>query len=306
MEEKISSFLSSFRITDRESCKKVIRNGGIAALISAGFTAIFAVAGFFLKPSNQQLSYFLDPWLLVDVWLLLLLAVFVFRKSRLASTVLVLYLVASKVFLWIDLGAPKGVIVSIIFFAYYATAMRGTYIWHDKYGGDETESPSPIVSDGLAMTGLRVILTVGFVGLFMKGIDIALRPGSVDRILFERLDLQGVFWFLLISAMVLFFVAVVYLWRPFGVGYRLAQLGLAVDFLETSIGTILGVVHPEVLKQAVISSRHERGLAVRPELLDLLDDSTGRWFPLLFAVVFVTIALWLLHAFKNTLRKGPL
>ena len=127
------SFIDSFRINDRESCEKAIRNGGIAAMISACITAIFAGAGFFTSSSNKDLAYFLDPWLSVDVVLIIVLGVFVFRKSRVASTLLVLYFAVSKAIMWYDMGKAQGIIVSVIFFLFYVTAMRGTYIWHKYY-----------------------------------------------------------------------------------------------------------------------------------------------------------------------------
>ncbi len=127
------SFLASFQIADRESCETAIRNGGIAALFSAGITTVFAVIGFFVQTSDADLGVLLDPWLLVDVAVILLLAVFVFRKSRLASTLLLIYFVSGKIYLWAEIGAPRGIFLAIIFFLYYFTAMRGTFLWHSRF-----------------------------------------------------------------------------------------------------------------------------------------------------------------------------
>jgi len=128
------SFIDSFRIIDRKSCEKAIRYGGIAAMISAAITGIFAVAGFFTSSSNKYLAYYLDPWLAVDMVLIIVLGLFVFRKSRIASTLLVIYFVVSKVITWSDVGIkPQGLLISVIFLLYYANAMRGTYIWHAEF-----------------------------------------------------------------------------------------------------------------------------------------------------------------------------
>lgn len=133
MTDKKKGFWSGFEITDRESCEKAIRNGGIAALVSAAITAILGVLGFFTQSSNADLNYLLDPWILLDVGLIVVLAIFIFRKSRVASTLLLVYFVASKLIMWIDLGAPKGFLVAMIFLLYYFTAMRGTYLWNSTY-----------------------------------------------------------------------------------------------------------------------------------------------------------------------------
>ena len=130
---KKKSFWGTFEISDSDSCAKAIRNGGIAALSSAAISLAFGVMGIFTQTSDKNLNYFLDPWILVDVVLIVILAIFIFRKSRIATTLLMIHFAASKAIMWIELGQPKGGFVSIIFFLYYFTAMRGTYLWHSKY-----------------------------------------------------------------------------------------------------------------------------------------------------------------------------
>jgi hypothetical protein len=134
------SFLDAFTITDRMSCEKAIRNGGIAAMISAGITAIFAGIGFVTSSSNKDMAYLLDPWMMVDVVLIVILGIFIFRKSRVASTVMVLYFVVSKAIMWYDMGKAQGLLMSLIFLLYYFTAMRGAYIWHKSYKDDSRVS----------------------------------------------------------------------------------------------------------------------------------------------------------------------
>ena len=127
------SFFNSFEINDRESCAKAIKNGGIAAMISAAITTLFGIAGLFTNSDNKELKYFLDPWILVDGLLIVVLGFFIFRKSRVAATLLVIYFVGSKALTWYELGKTTGLLMSIVFFLYYFTAMRGTYIWHSSY-----------------------------------------------------------------------------------------------------------------------------------------------------------------------------
>lgn len=111
-------------------CTKAIKNGGIAAMISAAITGGFAIAGFFTNSSSNDLNYFLDPWILVDAVLIVVLGIFIFRKSRVAATLMVIYFVGSKLLMWAEMGEPKGLPMTIIFLLFYVTAMRGTYIWH--------------------------------------------------------------------------------------------------------------------------------------------------------------------------------
>ncbi|SRR6266487_6052376 len=150
---KKSSFYS-FKIEDRESCARAIKYGGIAAMISAAITSVFGIAGLFISSDNKDLNYFLDPWILADVVLIVLLGIFVFRKSRVASTLLVIYFVSAKLLMWHDLGRPGGTLMTITFLLYYVTAMRGTYRWHSKYReAIESEAQPSAQGDGPASGG---------------------------------------------------------------------------------------------------------------------------------------------------------
>lgn len=135
------SFSDSFNLNDRESCQSAIKTGGIAAMISAAITGAFAVAGFFVDSNDAASNYFLDPWLLVDFVLIVVLGIFVFRKSRVASTFLVIYFVVSKLIMWIDLGKAPGLIMTLIFLYFYVNAMRATYKWH-AYQSTAAEKPA--------------------------------------------------------------------------------------------------------------------------------------------------------------------
>ncbi|HQR20385.1 MAG TPA: zinc ribbon domain-containing protein [Burkholderiaceae bacterium] len=126
---------------DRASCEKAIRNGAFAAMISAVLAAGFGLAGFFTSSTNATLNYLLDPWILLDVVLLVVLAVFVLRKSRVAATLLVVYFVAAKLMMWAELGKATGLPMTIIFLYFYANAMRGTFKWHTQYSPAASQLP---------------------------------------------------------------------------------------------------------------------------------------------------------------------
>lgn len=133
--KKKTSFFSDLRIRDRESCEKVIRNGGIVAMICAGIVAIFVGFGLFGNPTINDFDYVLDPWNTVDVVVIVVMGIFVFRKSRVASTLLVIYFVTSKAIMWTEMNkvSGPGFLMALVVFAYYMAAMRGTYIWHSTY-----------------------------------------------------------------------------------------------------------------------------------------------------------------------------
>lgn len=126
---------SLFGIDDKESCAKAIRSGATLALFLAVCAAVVASLGLFLEAEKSStLAYAMDPWNLIDAGLVAVLAIFVFRKSRVASTLLLVYFACGKILMWIELGRPDGIILSVLVFLCYINTMRATYLWHSKYG----------------------------------------------------------------------------------------------------------------------------------------------------------------------------
>ena len=135
MEEKKkkTSFKDQIKMDTQELCEAAIKNGWVAALISLGITLIYSLIGFFIQSDNVTLNYFLDPWLLVDVVLIGIMAFVIYKKSRTAATLMFFYFVLSKFIQWYDLGTVQGLPMTIIFMYFYFNAMRGTFLWHSKY-----------------------------------------------------------------------------------------------------------------------------------------------------------------------------
>jgi hypothetical protein len=123
----------SFSLPDQASCETAIRNGGIVALISAAIGLAFGAAGFFTSSENKALNYLLDPWILLDAALMVLIGIFVLRKSRVAATLIVIYFIAAKVMMWIELQSAPGLPISLVVLYFYVTAMRATFKWHAQY-----------------------------------------------------------------------------------------------------------------------------------------------------------------------------
>ncbi|MEE4250432.1 MAG: hypothetical protein V2I38_07570 [Alcanivoracaceae bacterium] len=131
--KKKPSFVDQIKMNTQELCEAAIKAGWIAALISLGVTLIFSSIGFFTQSENETLNYFLDPWLMVDVVLIGVMAFFIYKKSRTAATLMFLYFVLSKLIQWYDLGSVQGLPMALIFMYFYFNAMRGAFIWHSKY-----------------------------------------------------------------------------------------------------------------------------------------------------------------------------
>jgi hypothetical protein len=136
--KKKSSLFGDMNISSKEECEKAIKNGWIAGLVSFSLTLGFGIAGFFTTSDNSAMAYFLDPWLLVDAFLILILTFCIYKKSRVGATLMFLYFTLSKLDAWYTLGKADGLIISIFFFLFYLNAMRGTYVWHSQYKPNQT------------------------------------------------------------------------------------------------------------------------------------------------------------------------
>ena len=105
---------------------KKIKNGWIAALISGCVTLIFTAFAIF----GQDITGFMDSSVLVDVGLIFLLAYGIYKKSRTAATLMLVYFIASKFIQWNYTGNLGGIVMSIVFVYFYYQAMIGTYQYH--------------------------------------------------------------------------------------------------------------------------------------------------------------------------------
>ena len=102
-------------------------------MVSAALTGIFAAIGFFSDSSDAELAYLFDPYMVVDFVLIFVLAIFILRKSRVASTMMLGYFIFNNLYFWQDTGNMPGIGIVVVLFVVYLTAMRATYIWHGSY-----------------------------------------------------------------------------------------------------------------------------------------------------------------------------
>jgi hypothetical protein len=126
--KKRNFFDEQFNLNTPEACEEAVKNGWVAALISTGITLAIGILGLFINTTDENLNYHLDPWVLPDAMLVAIFAFFIYKKSRIASTLMFLYFIASKLLVWIELGTPSGLPMAIIFGAFFFNAMRATFI----------------------------------------------------------------------------------------------------------------------------------------------------------------------------------
>ena len=151
----------------RQEAEKAILHGTIAALISGLITG--AVVGLSVASGGSILG--IDAWSAIDVVLIFFLAFGVYKKSRVAASVLVAYFVLSKIFLMVMTGSGSGILTGLIFIYFYARALQGTIAFHRL---EKVENPDYrpqtlwVVGIISSLCGLFVtfILAMVFMGVF--------------------------------------------------------------------------------------------------------------------------------------------
>jgi hypothetical protein len=105
---------------------KKIRQATIAAIISASLTMLFTLIA---MAGTSFLGF--SAWQLVDVGFIAVLAYGIHKKSRVCALIMLLYFIASKVYMVTQGGGkPTGVVVALIFLYYYGLGVQGTFQYH--------------------------------------------------------------------------------------------------------------------------------------------------------------------------------
>ena len=109
-----------------EDIRKDIRNGLIAAVVTCTLTVCVTVFQMFRFGHEDPEA----AWNLVDVGLVALLAIGIWRNSRVAATTMLVYFVLSKILQLVETGQPAGLVLSFVFIYFYYKAMMATYRYH--------------------------------------------------------------------------------------------------------------------------------------------------------------------------------
>lgn len=115
---------------NRERAERHIRNGAVAATLSAGLTGLIVTIAVLTEPQSGAIAYFDDPWLVVDIAALLLLALGVSRKSRTAAVLLVVYFLIALAVRFVDTGRVTGLLGAVVWMYFYVNALRGAFAYH--------------------------------------------------------------------------------------------------------------------------------------------------------------------------------
>ena len=118
---------------DLELAKTRIKNAYIGGAIIGVATLIFTLVA--IRSGNNILGF--DAWALLDVILIFGLTFGVYKKSRVCAVLLFLYVVISKIILFMETGKPIGLIGAFIFGYHLFRGVQGTILYHKVVKGTE-------------------------------------------------------------------------------------------------------------------------------------------------------------------------
>jgi len=104
-----------------------IKGGWIAGIISATVTLIVTLV---TLSGNDIWDGLWGVEALFDVAFILIMTFGIYKKSRTAATLMLVYFVASKIYIWVETGAPSGFVLAMVFTYFYFQAMIGTFQYH--------------------------------------------------------------------------------------------------------------------------------------------------------------------------------
>ncbi|WP_299022758.1 hypothetical protein [uncultured Photobacterium sp.] len=151
---------------------KAAKNGSVAACISAIMTIIVVMAAI-NSDSNGKLALWNDPANFIDVVLILVCALGMYKKSRVAAIVIFVYFISAKIIIAIELQKITGLIMGLVFLYFYGKAIQGTFVYHKL---EKKENPNykatnkwmyifgvPSVIIVVALIGFSLMSTTGVV-----------------------------------------------------------------------------------------------------------------------------------------------
>ncbi|KAA8998951.1 hypothetical protein FJU30_14830 [Affinibrenneria salicis] len=121
------------RIFDITSCLRAIRFGWIACILSGALTLFFIFASVLTESASAFFGGMFTLFALVDVAILLALAAFIYRKSRIAAILALVYYLINRYIMGCMPTSLFNAAVMVYFLVSYISAIRGTFLWHKEY-----------------------------------------------------------------------------------------------------------------------------------------------------------------------------
>lgn len=126
-----SNVATSSNVVIPDDVAKKIKHGWIAAIVSGVMTLAMILVVIYTNTTGNLVN----AWNSLDVILIFLLAFGIYKKSRIAASVMFVYFLASKIMIIAETGKFNGMLLAIIFLYYFFQAMVGTFQYHKLVKG---------------------------------------------------------------------------------------------------------------------------------------------------------------------------
>jgi len=126
-----------------EKALKAIKTAFIAALISATLTLIASLVAF----AGHTFNGLISPWMFLDAVLIYVLALGLYKKSRICATLILLYWIAVKTLAFVENGTVGSIPVALLFTYFFLMGVVGTFYYHKLAKPGPVEQTSETVSN---------------------------------------------------------------------------------------------------------------------------------------------------------------
>jgi hypothetical protein len=154
---------------------KQIKQAWIAGVISGIVTLVVTIIA---AGGNDILGLGFSAYNYLDVILIFGLSAGIYYKSRTCALMMLLYFVGSKIFIWLELGKPSGMVGAVFFGYYFLMGTFGTFTYRSIKAGVGSSAAWRPLTTNAAVVLLIVVLFFGrSIGLNFD--DASMIPGAV-------------------------------------------------------------------------------------------------------------------------------
>lgn len=176
-----------FDVSSRVGCERAMRNGAICLLLVAVVSGYMGSMALWGTPTGSaeldaRLESIRDPWVPIHAVVYAILGMLVYRRSRAAATIAVLYYVALVLVESLALGRIALNIFRIFLLALLVMAVAASFQWHRLYAAEAAQGAQSLkpaighgmsgdqaaVHDNLFLAALRFIFGL-FAAFFVAG-----------------------------------------------------------------------------------------------------------------------------------------
>ena len=132
---KTISFSEELKLNSNMACEAAIMHTWIFSAISALVGTVMGLSGLFIENINVSpvVNYLAHPLALFDAALLFVLTFYIYKKSRVAVTILLIHFMLGKLTEYATVGFGWGLGFTLLLLFVYLNGARAMYIWHSKY-----------------------------------------------------------------------------------------------------------------------------------------------------------------------------